>query len=167
MPHRRRRTAVPAVLLTAAALGTGCSIEVAPGAVPVPFSVEPVPSASAGLPAYVCTATYKILTDGAVRLAGYAAGSGDAAADGMRRAFTDMAAQVDAAAARTTDPALRQALGGIAADLTAGARQPDPRAYVDGGFRTVGQKLDGVCDQRPGGALTGNPSALTATGSPA
>jgi hypothetical protein len=33
----------------------------------------------------------------------------------------------------------------MSADLSAGARQDDPRAYVEGGFTTVGQKLDGHC----------------------
>jgi hypothetical protein len=138
---RRRRTALP-LLVAAGALATGCEIAVSPDAVPVPFSVAPVPSASANRPEYVCTAAYKILTDGAVRLAGFVAGPGD----GIRETLTGMAAQIDAEAARTGDPGLRQALRTISADLTAGARQSDPEAYLNEGFPTVGQALDGSCD---------------------
>jgi hypothetical protein len=141
-----RRTAGVVGLLATAGLAAGCSVAVSPGSMPVPFSAAPVPSASAGVPAYVCTAVYQILTAGAVRLAGYAGGSGDSARDGMRQAFTDMAAKVDAEATVTSDADLRQALRAISGDLTAGARQTDPKAYVDGGFQTVGQKLDGTCD---------------------
>jgi hypothetical protein len=144
VPHRRL-TALPLALL-ATAVTAGCSFEVSPDAVPVPFSIAPTPSASAGVPKYVCSTVYKILTDGAVRLAGYAAQSGDDARDGMRRTFTDMAADVDREAARTPDPELQQALRSISGDLTAGAARSDPKAYIDGGFQTVGQKLDGNCD---------------------
>lgn len=145
VPHRRLLV-LPLALAATAALAAGCSIELSPSAVPAPFSVAPTPSESAGVPKYVCTAAYKILTDGAVRLAGYAAGSGDDAKEGMRQTFTDMAAKVDAEAALTYDTDLQQALRTVAADLTAGARQSDPKSYVDGGFQTVGQKLDGACE---------------------
>ncbi|GIE95074.1 hypothetical protein [Paractinoplanes rishiriensis] len=134
-----------AVLLATVTLTAGCGIEVKADAIPVPFSVAPTPSASAGVPEYVCTAAYKILTDGAVHLAGFVSGSGDSAEQGIRDTFTGMAAQVTAEAERTTDAELKQALGTVAADLTAGAKQADPRAYVDGGFATVGQKLDAAC----------------------
>jgi len=144
VPHRRL-TALSLAVAATAALAAGCAIEVSPESVPVPFSVAPIPSASAGVPKYVCTAAYKILTDGAVRLAGYLAGSGDAAEKGMRDTLTDMAAKVTAEADRTTDPALQQALRAVAGDLTSGSRQSDPKAYVGGGFETVGQKLDGAC----------------------
>jgi hypothetical protein len=144
VPHRRL-TAL-AVFATTVALTAGCEIEVKPGSVPVPFSVAPTPSGSGGVPKYVCTQIYKVLTDGAVRLAEFATGSGDDARAGMRQTFTDMAAQVDAEAARTTDPGLKQALRDISGDLTAGAKQTDPTAYVNGGFQTVGQKLDGQCE---------------------
>lgn len=147
MPVPNRRPAALLLALAAtSALATGCSIDVAPGSVPVPFSVAPIPSASAGIPKYVCTAAYKILTDGAVRLAEFAANSGDKAADGMRQTFTDMAAQVDATAATTSDADLKQALGTISAKLTAGAQESDPKTFVNGDFQTVGQTLDGHCD---------------------
>jgi hypothetical protein len=145
VPHRRH-IVLPLALAATAALAGGCTIEVTPGSVPVPFSVAPTPSASAGIPKYVCTATYKILTDGAVRLAEYAANSGNAATDGMRKTFTEMATQVDAEAARTTDADLKQALQKISENLSSGARQTDPKAYIDGEFQTVGQKLDGTCE---------------------
>jgi hypothetical protein len=145
VPHRRR-TARLLGLLATAALAAGCGIQVSPASVPVPFSVAPTPSASAGVPAYVCTAVYKILTEGAVRLAGLVGGSGDSARDGIRKALTDMAAEVDEEAGRTGDADLQRALRGISGDLSAGARQSDPQAYVDGGFPTVGQKLDGTCE---------------------
>jgi hypothetical protein len=145
VPHRRH-IVLPLALAATAVLAAGCSIEVSPGSVPVPFSVAPTPSASAGVPKYVCTAAYKILTDGAVRLAEYAANSGDKAAEGMRKTFTDMAAQVDAEAARTTDADLKQALRKISENLTTGAQQTDPKSYIDGEFQTVGQNLDGTCE---------------------
>ncbi|GIM93387.1 hypothetical protein [Paractinoplanes toevensis] len=144
MPHRRR-TALTITLVATAGLAAGCAIEISPEAVPVPFSVAPTPSASAGVPAYTCTAAYKILTDGAVRLAGVADSSSDSAKEKMRDTFTDMAAKVDKEAALTSDPELKQALSAVSSDLTAAARQPDPKSYVNGGFETVGQKLDGAC----------------------
>lgn len=144
MPHRRL-TALPLALAATAALAAGCSIAVSPESVPVPFSVAPTPSASAGVPKYVCTAAYKILTDGAVRLAAYVTGSGDEARKGMRDTFTQMAAKVTAEADGTSDTELAQALRAVAGDLTAAAQQNDPKAYVNGGFQTVGQKLDGAC----------------------
>jgi len=64
----------------------------------------------------------------------------------MQRTFTDMAAKVDAEAARTTDAELKQALSRISTSLTEGSKQSDPRAYVNGAFQTVGQNLDGHCD---------------------
>jgi hypothetical protein len=145
VPHRRLLV-VPFALAATAALAAGCSIEVSPGSVPAPFSVNPTPSESAGVPKYVCTAAYKILTDGALRLAEYQTGSGDDATEGMRKTFSEMAAKVDAEAALTTDAGLKEALRKISANLTAGAQQSDPKAYIDGEFQTVGQKLDGNCE---------------------
>jgi hypothetical protein len=145
VPHRRHLV-LPIALAATAVLTAGCSVELAPGAVPAPFSIAPTPSESAGVPKYVCTAAYKILTDGALRLAGYAGGSGDDAKQGMRQTFTDMAAKVDAEAALTPDTELKEALRTVSADLTAGAQQSDPKKYIDGGFQTVGQKLDGACE---------------------
>nr|WP_296071122.1 hypothetical protein [uncultured Actinoplanes sp.] len=142
----RRHTVLAASVLAAAALTAGCSIEISPDAVPVPISIAPTPSESAGVPKYVCSAVYKVLTDGAVRLALDSAKSGDEAVAGMHRTFTDMAAKVDAEAARTTDTGLKQALATISASLTEGATQSDPRAYVKGPFETVSQNLDGHCD---------------------
>jgi hypothetical protein len=146
VPHRRR-TALPLALVATAAVAAGCAIEVSPDAVkvPVPFSVAPTPSASAGVPKYVCTAAYKILTDGAVRLAEYMTGSSDRADKGMRDTFTDMATKLTAEADGTTDTDLAQALRTVSADLTTAAQRPDPKSYVNGGFVTVGQKLDGAC----------------------
>jgi hypothetical protein len=143
----RRLTALPLALVATAALSAGCAIEISPGAVqaPVPFSVAPTPSASSGVPKYVCTAAYKILTDGAVRLAEYMTGSSDKAKQGMRDTFTDMAAKLTTEADGTTDTALAQALRTVSADFTTAAQQADPKSYVNGGFETVGQKLDDAC----------------------
>jgi len=145
---QRRFSAISLALVAGGVLASaGCEVEVSPGAVnvPAPFSVAPTPSGSSGVPKYVCTAAYKILTDGAVQLAPYFTGSGDAAAKGMRDTFTGMAARLDAEAARTGDAELKLALGAVADDLTAGAQQQDPKAYLNGGFSTVGQKLDAAC----------------------
>jgi hypothetical protein len=142
---QRRLAAVPLALVATAALAAGCSIEISPESVPVPFSVAPTPSASAGVPKYVCTAAYKILTDGAVRLAGFVRGDGEHARQGLRDTFTDMAGKLDAETARVTDPALKEALGTVSADLKAAAQGPDPKAYANDGFQTVGQKLDSAC----------------------
>lgn len=144
MPHRRRTT-VTLVLVATAALAAGCSVELPAGSVPAPFSIAPTPSASAGVPEFSCSAVYKILTEGALRIAQQTAGSDGVPGDDVRRTFTDMAAQVDEEAGRVTDPALKRALGDISADLTAGSQQANPKTYIDGGFQTVGQKLDGKC----------------------
>ena len=143
MPHRR--LAGLCLALLAASASTACEIAVSPGSVPAPFSIAPVPSASAGRPAYICTAVYKILTDGAVRLAGYVGGSGDAAKKGMQQTLADMSTQVGAEAAKTTDAALRQAIDKVSGDLAAGSKLADPKSYVNGGFETVGQNLDPAC----------------------
>ncbi|GIF20779.1 hypothetical protein BJ973_001315 [Actinoplanes tereljensis] len=146
MPQRRL-TALTIALVATAGLTAGCAIEISPEAagVPVPFSLAPTPSASAGVPAYTCTAAYKILTDGAVQLAGVAGSSSDSAKQKMRDTFTDMAGKLDKEAALTSGPELKQALSAVSSDLTAAAQQPDPKAYVNGGFETVGQKLDDAC----------------------
>jgi hypothetical protein len=142
VPHRR----LAALLATAAVLLAGCEIELAPGAIPAPISIAPTPSESAGVPKYVCSQTYKILTEGAVRLAEQATASGEAADAAMKQTLTGMAAQVDEELTRTTDPGLRDALRAISDDLSAGSRQSDPKAYLTGGFESVGQKLDGHCE---------------------
>ncbi|WP_433825037.1 hypothetical protein ACQP2E_23165 [Actinoplanes sp. CA-015351] len=147
MPQRRR-TAVPTAMiaaLTATFALSGCEFDVSPdaispGSIPVPFSVAPVPSASAGQPAYVCTAIYKILTDGAVRLAGQISSE-----DGLRDTFTTMAADIEKAGASSTDPVQREKITAIATSLDRGAKAADPRAYLSGEFPTIGQELDGTC----------------------
>ncbi|WP_433361975.1 hypothetical protein ACQPZX_29520 [Actinoplanes sp. CA-142083] len=144
MPQRRL-AALPLALVATAALAAGCSIEISPESVPVPFSVAPTPSGSAGVPKYVCTAAYKILTDGAVRMAGYIRGDGEHNRQGLRDTFNDMAAKLNTEAAGVTDPSLKQALGEVSSDLTAAAQGSDPKAYANGGFQTVGQKLDDAC----------------------
>lgn len=146
MPHRRL-AALPLVLMATATLAAGCAIEISPDSnVPLPFSVAPTPSASAGVPKYVCTAAYKILTDGAVRLAENLTASGDKQRQGLHDSLTEMATKLNTEAAGTADVRLQGALTAVAADLTAGAQQADPKAYVNGGFQTVGQKLDPACN---------------------
>jgi len=141
----RRRTVVPVTLIAIAALAAGCEIEVSPESLPAPFSVAPVPSASAGQPKYVCTAVYKILTDGAVRAAGFATGSGDDAREGLQKTFADMALQVTAAGAKSSDATQRAAVDEVAATLTEGSHAEDPKAFLNGTFATVGQKIDATC----------------------
>ena len=144
MPLRRRTTAT-LVLAATAALAAGCSVELPAGSVPAPFSIAPTPSGSAGVPKYSCSTVYKILTEGALRVAQQTAGSDGVPGDDVRGTFTDMAAQVDDEAARVTDPALKDALADISADLRTGSQ--DPKTYVAGGFQTVGGKLDGKCGE--------------------
>jgi len=144
---QRRLAALPLALPATAGLAAGCAIEISPESnVPVPFSVAPTPSASAGVPKYVCTAAYKILTDGAVHLAESLTASGDKQRQGLHDSLTEMATKLNTEAAGTTDAQLRDALNAVAADLTSGAQQADLKAYVNGGFQTVGQKLDPACD---------------------
>ncbi|MFC3993677.1 hypothetical protein [Actinoplanes siamensis] len=145
MPLRRRRTAMTVALLTTAALAAGCEIKVNPESMPAPFSVAPVPSASAGQPMYVCTAVYKILTDGAVKAAAYATGSGDAVRTGLQKTFGEMAADVTAAGAKSEDTAQRAAVDEVAAALTEASTSADPKAFLNGEFTTIGQKIDGTC----------------------
>lgn len=143
MPHRRL-AAVALALLAPAALA-GCEIKLNPESMPAPFSQGPVPSASTGQPAYVCTAIYQILTSGAARLSGYLGGDSDAAHKNMQTTLADMATKVSAEGTKATDAQLTTAIDDIAADLTSASRQPDPTSYVNGGFTTLGQKLDGHC----------------------
>jgi len=143
---QRRLAALPLALLATAALAAGCAIEISPGSdIPIPFNIAPTPSASAGVPKYVCTAAYKILTDGAVHLAEGLTASGDRQRRELHDELTDMATKLNTEAARTPDAPLREALSAVATDLTSGAQQADPKAYVNGGFQTVGQKLDPAC----------------------
>lgn len=143
MPHRR--LAGLSLALLAAAASTACEIAVTPGSLPTPFSVAPVPSASAGRPAYVCTAVYKILTDGAVQLGGYLGGSTDAAKKGLRQTLADMSTKVSAEGVKTTDTDLRQAINKVSAELATGSQLADPKSFVNGDFQTVGQSLDAAC----------------------
>jgi hypothetical protein len=143
VPHRR--LAGLALVLLAAASSAACEITVAPGSLPTPFSIAPVPSASAGQPAYVCTAVYKILTDGAVRLGGYVGGSTDAAKKGMQQTLAEMSTKVSAEGAKTTDATLRDAVNNVSAELAGGSQLADPKSFINGDFQTVGQKMDAAC----------------------
>ncbi|MFB9333908.1 hypothetical protein [Actinoplanes octamycinicus] len=140
-----RRVAASVTLLATAALAAGCEIELDPETIPAPFSVAPVPSASADQPKYVCTAVYKILTDGAVKAAGWATRKGDDATAGLQKTFADMATQVTEAGAKSSDPAQRAAVDEVAAALTKGSQSPDPKAFLNGDFVTIGQKIDSTC----------------------
>ncbi|MEU8663650.1 hypothetical protein [Actinoplanes philippinensis] len=145
MPHRRRTAVTTALLTASAALASGCDgieIEIPAGSLPAPVSIAPIPSASAGQPAYVCTAVYKVLTEGAVRLAEHTVNDD---AEGLKRTFADMAAQIAAAGDRSTDAAQRAAADGIADALTAASQGADPKAFLNGDFATIGQRLDGTC----------------------
>ncbi|GLY08400.1 hypothetical protein [Actinoplanes sp. NBRC 101535] len=133
-----RRTALATALFAALTLSAGCEVDIDPGAIPVPVSIAPIPSASAGQPKYVCTAIYKILTDGAVRLA-----TDDR--DRLRDAFTTMSTAVAAAGRVSTEPAQRDAATAISESLSRGAQSADPVAYRDGEFATIGQRLDDTC----------------------
>ena len=143
MPHRRL-AGLTLILLAPAGLA-GCSIKIDPASVPAPFSQAPVPSASTGQPAFVCTTVYQILTGGAAKLAGDVGGQSVAARKNMQSTLAWMATQVAAEAPKVTGTQLNIAINEIATSLRTGARQPDPTSYVNGGFTTVGQKLDGVC----------------------
>ncbi|GIF38142.1 hypothetical protein [Actinoplanes xinjiangensis] len=145
MPHRRRTAVTAALLVASAAFAAGCDgieIEIPAGSLPAPVSIAPIPSASAGQPEYVCTAVYKVLTEGAVRLAEHTVNDD---AEGLKRTFADMAAQVSAAGDRSADAAQRTAAEGIADALTGASRQADPTVFLNGDFATIGQKLDGTC----------------------
>ncbi|MFI1996491.1 hypothetical protein [Actinoplanes sp. NPDC020271] len=145
MPLLRRRITVPVTLLAVAAFAAGCEIKVDPGSVSAPFSVAPIPSASAGQPKYVCTAIYKILTDGAVKAAAYATGTDDAAKDGLRKTFGEMATQVTEAGAKSDVPTQKTAADQIAARLTAASTATDPQAFLNGDFTTISQTIDDTC----------------------
>jgi hypothetical protein len=144
MPQRRLTGLILAVAAVAAL--AACEIKVDPSSMPAPFSQAPVPSASTGRPAYVCTAIYQILTSGAARLSNSVGGDSDKDHEATRATLADMAARISAEGAKTTDAGLRQAVDDIAAELTAASKQVDPGSYVDGDFSTVGRKLDGRCD---------------------
>jgi hypothetical protein len=144
MPQRRL-TGLTLALAAVAAL-SACEIKIDPSSMPAPFSQAPVPSGSAGQPGYVCTAVYRVLTSGAAELSGSAGRKSDAARRATRATLADMATRVSTEGAKTIDPGLRQATDAIAAELTAASKQSDPSSYVDGGFTTIGQKLDGHCD---------------------
>jgi hypothetical protein len=144
MPQRR----LTGLILTVAAVAAlaACEIKVDPSSMPAPFSQAPVPSASTGRPAYVCTALYQILTSGAAELSGSVGGRSASARQATQRTLADMATRISAEGAKTADPELRQATDDISAELTAASKQPDPSSYIDGGFTTISQKLDGHCD---------------------
>jgi hypothetical protein len=146
VPQRRRTALMCATVAAGLLASAGCEIEVAPGSLPAPVSIAPVPSASAGQPKYVCSAVYAIITSGGVRLAEYATADGAEAREGMQKTFADMAGQITAAGEQSTDPAQQEAVDAIAADLTRASQAGDPRAYLDGEFGTIGQKLDGTCN---------------------
>ncbi|BBH70867.1 hypothetical protein ACTI_75520 [Actinoplanes sp. OR16] len=135
---QRRRTAVPTAMIAALISLSACELDVSPSAIPVPFSVAPAPSASVGQPAYVCTAVYKILTDGALKLAG----NGE---QELRETFAAMSADVREAAATSIDAAQKEKIEAIAASLDRGAAAEDPKAYLAGDFESIGQELDGTC----------------------
>jgi hypothetical protein len=145
VPQRRRTALTTVVLAVSAALAAGCDgveIEIPAGSLPAPVSIAPIPSASAGQPEYVCTAVYKVLTEGAVRLAEYTVNDD---AEGLKRTFADMAAQISAAGDKSLDAAQRATAGQIADALAGASQGSDPKAFLNGDFATIGQKLDGTC----------------------
>jgi hypothetical protein len=144
MPQRRLAGLTLAVAAVAAL--AACEIKIDPSSVPAPFSQAPVPSASTGQPAYVCTTVYQILTSGAARLTGSVGGKSAKDHQATQATLADMATRISAEGTRTTDPGLRQAIGDIAAELTTASREPDPSSYVNGGFTDIAHKLDGRCD---------------------
>jgi len=144
MPQRRLAGLTLAV--AAAAALSACEIKLDPSSVPAPFSQAPVPSASAGRPAYVCTTIYQILTSGAARLTGSIGGSSAADRQATRATLADMGSRISAEGAKSDDAGLRQATDDIAAELTAASKQPDPSTYVNGDFANVSHQLDGHCD---------------------
>ena len=142
----QRRLAGLALAVAASAALAACEINIDPSSMPAPFSQAPVPSASAGRPAYVCTAIYQILTSGTARLSSSIGGRSAKDRQASQATLADMATRISAEGARATDPGLRQAIDDMAAELTAASKQPDPKAYIDGDFTNVGRKLDGHCD---------------------
>ncbi|MEU4620847.1 hypothetical protein AB0G04_12830 [Actinoplanes sp. NPDC023801] len=145
MRQSRRTVRTTALLAASAVLAAGCDgveIEIPAGSLPAPVSIAPIPSASAGQPEYVCTAVYKILTDGAVRLAEHTVNND---AEGLKRTFAEMSAQVAAAGGRSTDAAQRTAAEAISGALADGSQSADPEAFLNGEFTTIGTKLDGTC----------------------
>ncbi|MEV6842284.1 hypothetical protein [Actinoplanes sp. NPDC051411] len=142
----QRRLAGLTLAMVAAAALAACEIKVDPASMPAPFSQAPVPSASTGQPAYVCTTVYQILTSGAAELSDSIGGRSAAARQATQRTLADMATRISAEGAKTADPGLRQATDDIATELTAASKQPDPSSYIDGGFTTISRKLDGHCD---------------------
>ena len=145
MPQPRRTALAIALVASSALAGCSGSIEIPVGSVQAPISIRPTPSGSYGVPKYVCTEVYKILTDGAFQLAGSLGGTSDKAKQTMRDEFAAMSAKVTGAGAETTDVKLQEATAKIAASLSAAAQNPDPAAYVNGEFQTVGENLDGAC----------------------
>jgi len=141
----QRRLAGLALAVAASAALAACEINIDPSSMPAPFSQAPVPSASTGQPAYVCTAIYQILTSGTARLSSTIAGTSDRDRQASQATLADMATRISAEGAKSTDPALRQATDDIAAELTAASKQSDPKAYVDGDFTNVSRRLDGHC----------------------
>jgi hypothetical protein len=144
MPQRRL-TGLTLALAATAALAA-CEIDIDPSSMPAPFSQAPVPSASVGQPGIVCTAVYQILTSGAARMSGAVGRNSASAHRALQEELADMATRVSAEGAKSVDTRLRHATDEMAAELTAASRQPDPSSYVDGGFTTVGQKMDGLCE---------------------
>ncbi|GIE36496.1 hypothetical protein Ait01nite_095410 [Actinoplanes italicus] len=145
MRQSRRTIETAALLAASAVLVAGCDgieIEVPAGSLPAPVSIAPVPSASAGQPEYVCTAVYKILTDGAVRLAEHTVNNDT---EGLKRTFADMSAQVSAAGGKSTDAAQRTATEAISGALADGSRLTDPKTFLEGDFAIIGRRLDGTC----------------------
>ncbi|MFC7532901.1 hypothetical protein [Actinoplanes sp. GCM10030250] len=150
VPQRRRTTlslALAACLIASGVLAAGCEIEAEPGSLPIPVSIAPAPSASAGQPKYVCSAVQAILLQGGVRLAEYATGDGAEAREGMQQTFADMAGQITTAGEQSSDPAQRAAADAIAGDLTRASQSGDPETFLNGEFVTIGQKLDATCGQ--------------------
>jgi hypothetical protein len=141
----RRTIWTAALLATSAMIVAGCDgieIEVPSGSLPAPVSIAPIPSASAGQPEYVCTAVFKILTEGSARLAEHTVNND---VEGLQRTFADMSAQVAEAGGKSSDTAQRAAAAAIADALSDGSRLADPKSFLEGDFATIGQRLDGTC----------------------
>ncbi|MDG4785474.1 hypothetical protein O7626_05920 [Micromonospora sp. WMMD1102] len=143
-------------LAAVAVLGTACqpakpSTEAAGTPTAAPSTAAPSPTAAAPNTREVCAAVTDIFVDGSVKIADDSVKAIEKQlsvaqqAKQLKTTLAGLADQLEAEAAKATDPEVKALVEEIVADIESGAKAKDPVKYLQSDFVKVGTKIDKEC----------------------
>ncbi|GAB3971672.1 hypothetical protein V1634_08620 [Plantactinospora veratri] len=156
MNVRSVRTGLVALsLATVAVLGAGCqpdepTTEAAGTPTAGPSTAAPSPTAAPNTKE-VCEAVTNIFLDGSVKIADDSVKAIEKQLSvaqqekQLQTTLTGLAGQLEAEAAKATDPKVKALVEGIVADIESGAKSGDPVKFLQGEFVQVGTRIDREC----------------------